>query len=92
MPRKPFGLRGLRRGATWEWHPNGYARRLTPGGRWHHHWCAVFYGKSCDCDDDLGDPEPGLRRPLSGGSLPLPDKKRQTVVRSRQRQRVLENA
>jgi hypothetical protein len=32
-------------------------RRKSPWGRWHEDWCAVFRGKSCDCDDD--DHRPG---------------------------------
>jgi hypothetical protein len=70
----------------WERHPNGHDRRLTPGGRWHQWWCAVFQGKSCDCDD-LRDPPPKLRSPLSGGGEPVPaKKKRKTVVKKRQQQ------
>jgi len=38
-------------------------RKLPPWSRHHETWCAIFRGKSCDCDDDL---PPGRRR------LPLP--------------------
>ena len=44
-------------------------RKLPPGTRHHEPWCAIFYGKACNCDDDR--PTPGRpRAPLSGGDAP----------------------
>jgi hypothetical protein len=45
-------------------------RKLPPGTRHHEPWCAIFFGKPCDCDDD--DRRPRRRRPppLSGGEAP----------------------
>ena len=37
--------------------------RKSPWGRWHESWCAIFRGKSCDCDDDGGHREPRRRLP-----------------------------
>jgi hypothetical protein len=46
--------------------------RKSPWGRWHEDWCAIFRGKSCDCDDGGGHREPRRRLPpLSGGGAPL---------------------
>jgi hypothetical protein len=44
--------------------------RRSPWGRWHESWCAVFRGKSCDCDDDDRRPQGRRRSPLSGGDVP----------------------
>jgi hypothetical protein len=45
-------------------------RRRSPWGRWHEDWCAIFRGKSCDCDDNE-DRRPRRRpSPLSGGNVP----------------------
>jgi hypothetical protein len=50
-------------------------RKLPPWSRHHETWCAIFRGKSCDCDDDL---PPGRRRlPLPGGDAPTPDRERE---------------
>jgi hypothetical protein len=38
-------------------------RKLPPWNRHHQPWCAIFYGRFCDCDDDFGPPR--RRRPLS---------------------------
>jgi len=43
-------------------------KRLPPGSRHHQYWCAIFWGKRCDCDDD-GRPSPARRRgPASGAA------------------------
>jgi hypothetical protein len=55
---------------SWAWHPNGHDRRLTPTGRWHQHWCAVFNGKSCDCDDSRPRDPRIIRRSPSGEVAP----------------------
>jgi len=45
-------------------------RKLPPGTRHHEPWCAIFWGKTCDCDDDHG-PEPYYKiRGGGGGQLP----------------------
>ena len=51
----------------------------SPWGRWHEDWCAIFRGKSCDCDDDGGYREPRRRRlpPLGGGGAPLKNQERE---------------
>jgi hypothetical protein len=49
-------------------------RSLPPGTRHQEPWCAIFYGKVCNCDDDR--PKPGRpRQPLKGGGL-LPKQER----------------
>jgi hypothetical protein len=46
-------------------------RRKPPPGTHHHEpWCAIYRGKSCDCDDDGGHRSP-QHRPLAGGDAPL---------------------
>jgi hypothetical protein len=49
-------------------------RKLPPGSRHHEEWCAIFRGKSCDCDDDDRRPPP-QHRPLAGGGADTPKKK-----------------
>jgi hypothetical protein len=49
-------------------------RKLPPGTRHHEPWCAVFFGKPCNCDDD-DRPKPNRQRPpLRGGEAPLKQK------------------
>jgi hypothetical protein len=53
-------------------------RRNSPWGRWHEDWCAIFRGKSCDCDDDGGHREPRRRLPpLGGGGVPPKKRERE---------------
>ena len=53
--------------------------RKSPWGRWHESWCAVFRGKSCDCDDDDGGHREPRRRqpPLGGGGAPPKKRERE---------------
>ena len=50
--------------------------KLPPWSGHHEPWCAVFKGKSCDCDDG-DDRRPRRRRPLSGGGAPAPKREKQ---------------
>jgi hypothetical protein len=50
-------------------------RKLPPWSRHHEPWCAIFQGRSCDCDDDFGPPR--RRRPLPSGDAPAPDRERE---------------
>ena len=45
-------------------------KRLPPWSRHHEPWCAVFFGKPCDCDDDGHGPPRRRSPPLSGGGAP----------------------
>jgi hypothetical protein len=45
-------------------------KKLPPWSRHHQDWCAIFRGKSCDCDDDDHRPRGRRRSPLSGGGVP----------------------
>jgi hypothetical protein len=45
-------------------------RKLPPGTRHHEPWCAIFYGKACNCDDDDRPKPRRPRPPLSGGDVP----------------------
>jgi hypothetical protein len=46
-------------------------QKLPPGTRHHEPWCAIFFGKSCNCDDDDHRPPRHRPPPLSGGEEPL---------------------
>jgi hypothetical protein len=53
-------------------------KKLPPWSRHHEKWCAVFRGKSCDCDDDGGHREPRRRQPpLGGGGAPPKKRERE---------------
>jgi hypothetical protein len=52
--------------------------RKSPRGSRHESWCAVFRGKSCDCDDAGGHREPRRRQPpLGGGGAPPKKRERE---------------
>ena len=54
--------------------------RKFPWGRWHESWCAVFRGKTCDCDDGSDYREPRRRLPpLGGGGAPPKNKKQREL-------------
>jgi len=42
-------------------------RKLEPWRRHHEPWCAIFRGKSCDCDDNGREREHPHHPPLQGG-------------------------
>ena len=42
-------------------------RKLESWRRHHEPWCAIFRGKSCDCDDGGGREHAHRPRPLQGG-------------------------
>jgi hypothetical protein len=50
-------------------------KKLPPGSRYHESWCAIFRGKTCDCDDL--PPGPRRRRPPPDGDAPTPDRERE---------------
>jgi hypothetical protein len=53
------------------------SKKLPPWSRHHESWCAVFRGKSCDCDDN-DDRRPRRRpSPLSGGNVPPKKRERE---------------
>ena len=52
-------------------------RKLPPWSRHHEPWCAVFHGKTCDCDDDSRRPPKNRPRPLTGRGVPVPERKRE---------------
>jgi len=56
-------------------------KKLPPWSRHHEAWCAVFFGKPCDCDDKSDRPTPRRRPPLTGGGAPSP---RQAKKRERE--------
>lgn len=39
--------------------------KLPPWSRHHEPWCAIFRGKSCDCDDDGGPVSPRAGRSVA---------------------------
>ena len=46
-------------------------RKLPPWSRHHESWCAIFRGKTCDCDDGGGRRTRRRRNlPLGGGEAP----------------------
>ena len=52
-------------------------KTLPPGSRWHQYWCAIFQGKSCDCDDGGRRLQPKRLSPDKGGaSSPRPTRQR----------------
>ena len=55
-------------------------RKLPPGTRHHEPWCAVFFGKACDCDDDRPPPRRRRPSPLSGDESPLKQKQELVAV------------
>jgi len=52
-------------------------RKLPPWSRHHQYWCAIFDGKTCNCDDDNGRGRRRRSPPLSGGGAPKEKEKEQ---------------
>jgi hypothetical protein len=53
-------------------------RKLPPSSRHHQSWCAIFYGRPCDCDDDL-PPNRRRHRPLVPGGVTDRDRREREV-------------
>jgi hypothetical protein len=53
-------------------------RKLPPGTRHHEYWCAIFYGRPCNCDDDQGRPPRITRRGGAPGAEPSEPPKKKT--------------
>ena len=52
-------------------------RKLPPGSRHHEYWCAIFYGRRCNCDDNGDPPRITRRGGPSGAEPPKKDEKRE---------------